>query len=119
MTPFLPNKPPIPEKPKQQAKYDVSKDTAVCVTVHIQTTLNLRHGYALSFPETVPNSLFTSLQEDYIDPEDDTDDNYIDPSEKGFNIRSSVNVLYSNTVGAIHSCGSTDLIASLYIMVQQ
>lgn len=24
-----------------------------------------------------------SLQEDYIDPEDDTDDNYIDPSDKG------------------------------------
>ncbi|KAK3573442.1 hypothetical protein QTP86_024656 [Hemibagrus guttatus] len=43
MTPFLPTKPPIPEKPKQQAKYD---------------------------------------QGDYIDPEDDTDDNYIDPSEK-------------------------------------
>lgn len=98
MTPFLPSKPPIPEKPKQQAKYDVSKDTAVCVTVHIQTTLNLGHGYALSFPETVPNSLFTSLQEDYIDPEDDTDDNYIDPSEKGLNIRSNVIYCWCNSL---------------------
>ncbi|XP_060782214.1 B-cell linker protein isoform X2 [Neoarius graeffei] len=42
MKPFLPIKPPIPEKSKQPAMYD----------------------------------------EDYIHPEDDTDDNYIDPSEK-------------------------------------
>lgn len=31
----------------------------------------------------MPNSLFVSLQDDYIHPEDDTDDNYIDPSDKG------------------------------------
>lgn len=29
------------------------------------------------------NSSFVYLQEDYIDPEDDTDDNYIDPTVKG------------------------------------
>lgn len=33
--------------------------------------------------ETIANSFFTSSQKDYIDPEDDTEDNYIDPSEKG------------------------------------